>query len=510
MRTRLASAFLTLFSVMACVPSCSDAPCEEKGTCGVAPADSGAGEDAANDVLVDAGSDIVVPPGCDLNADAKDAPACVANEVGVFVDATNGNDASSGTKELPLRTIGAALGKLGGKPRVYVCEGAYAESVKLTSATSVFGGFACSSWSYSGTKPKVAPGTPGKEALVIENVSGLVRVSDVILEAAAGDTTSPSSVAVRVVKSSDVKLTRVEAKAGAGFGGATGAAGTTGTLTAVSSGAMTLNGNAAVNDTTPGALKTCTCSSGGTSTGGTGGAPAADGAGGGPSLGGPPPIDGAGGKGNTSCSAIEPNGSGNNGADAPNKTTAAAITVRGTIENGAFVSASGTNGEDGAPGQGAGGGGGRDGSSAGGGGGCGGCGGTGGKGGGGGGASIGLLAVDANVTIASSSFVAQSGGAGGPGGSAGVGGSGGGGGNGGGGGCMAGEGGKGGNGGAGAGGAGGVSIGVLYKGTKPAVDAATDAAISVGAAGDKGLGGAPGVNDGPAGVAEKVKDVSTL
>jgi hypothetical protein len=55
-----------------------------------------------------------------------------------------------------------------------------------------------------------------------------------------------------------------------------------------------------------------------------------------------------------------------------------------------------------------------------------------------------------------------------------------------------------------------VSIGVLYTGTPPTLDEATTNGIVVGAPGEKGKGGAAGQNDGPMGVAEKVKDASQL
>jgi hypothetical protein len=41
-----------------------------------------------------------------------------------------------------------------------------------------------------------------------------------------------------------------------------------------------------------------------------------------------------------------------------------------------------------------------------------------------------------------------------------------------------------------------VSVALLYKGTKPSIDAMTMSSVMLGAKGSKGLGGAPGVNDG--------------
>lgn len=72
------------------------------------------------------------------------------------------------------------------------------------------------------------------------------------------------------------------------------------------------------------------------------------------------------------------------------------------------------------------------------------------------------------------------------------------------------SGGAGGRGGGGSGGAGGLSVGLLYKGNAPKLDAETTAAITVEGPGEKGTGGTPGVNDGPIGVAAKVQDADAL
>jgi hypothetical protein len=117
------------------------------------------------------------------------------------------------------------------------------------------------------------------------------------------------------------------------------------------------------------------------------------------------------------------------------------------------------------------------------------------------------LLSDAQLKIAETELAVSSAGAGGAGGLAG---DGGGGGTGGVGQCAGGDGGKGGRGGAGSGGAGGISVAVLYRGTAPVLDPATQEAIKVGEKGVRGEGGAPGVNDGPEGIAEKLKDVSQL
>ena len=111
----------------------------------------GSGADGGDGSSGDAAPD--APPGCDLGKEPKDSAPCVADSVGVFVSPM-GDDMNAGTKASPVKTIGKALGIAGGKPRVYVCEGTYGESVDLTKAVSIYGGFKCSDWSYSGTSPR--------------------------------------------------------------------------------------------------------------------------------------------------------------------------------------------------------------------------------------------------------------------------------------------------------------------------------------------------------------------
>lgn len=375
--------------------------------------------------VTDGGADVVQPPpGCDPAVDPKDAPKCVVSEFGVFVDATGGADANPGTKESPVKSITAALGKVANKNRVYVCDGTYAEHVKLTSAVSLYGGFACGAWSYSGTKPKVAPADVGY-ALEIAYTTGDITVSDLSFVAANAVDKGQSSIAAFVHKASKVAIARSDLQAGTGKEGLDGDGGTTGTITAVTGGgALNATGYPA-SGTTAGTVKTCTCSSGGTSAGGAGGGPLGGGAPGTPSLGGVAPVDGAGGSGATGCVAAEPNGSGNSGADATSAADAAKLTTFGSLDATGWKPQTGSAGTNASPGQGGGGGGGRDATSAGGGGGCGGCGGTGGKGGAGGGASVALLSLESAVVLRASKLTAGAAGAGGTGGAKGNGDSGG-------------------------------------------------------------------------------------
>ena len=171
--------------------------CEEGRSCATGP------DGGADGPIAEAGVD--APPGCDPQADVKDAPKCVVSEFGVFVDGAGGNDANAGTKESPVKSIGAALGKLAGKTRVYVCEGTYAEHVKLTSAVSLYGGFACGTWSYSGGKAKVSP-TDAGYALEIAGAGLELVVADLDVAAVDATMAGESSVGALVNGASKVLL----------------------------------------------------------------------------------------------------------------------------------------------------------------------------------------------------------------------------------------------------------------------------------------------------------------
>ncbi len=445
-------------------------------------------------------SDGPPPLNCDTTKDPKDAPGCLDNRMGVFVDATGGNDANAGTKTSPFQTIAKALSSVGTLTRVYVCEGTYQEDVAIAApvdGVSIYGGFKCSDWSYSGNKPTIGKGTL---ALKITGTTKPFAIEDVLVKAADGSsTTSVSSIGALVANAAGaVTFNRVNLTAGVGANGGDGAVGSNWTLNSQSDPSIVghdASGNAG------GALQTCAnlCTDTVASTGGQGGAGGgapSGGSGGAPALGG-----GAGGIAGQPCAGTGTGGDGssqtNVGADALSPTALGALTETGWAPT---ASAKGTNGT---PGQGGGGGAGAS-SGGGGGGGCGGCGGGGGIGGAGGGSSIALAVVSSSVALNSSELHAGNAGNGGKGGNGQPGQAGGFAGNKAGNGCLGGNGGTGGTGGTGAGGAGGISAGILYKGSAPTTDSATTGAITVGTKGAKGVGGKAGTNDGIDGMAQAV------
>ena len=466
--------------------------CEEKQTCGVGPTPVDGG-------VLDGGGDgqVPAPPGCDESADPKDAPKCVVNEYGVFVDGTSGSDTNAGTKESPLKSITAALGKLGGKPRVYICGvGPYAESVKLTSAVSLYGGFACGGWSHDGAKSKVSPSGPGY-ALQVENAAKGVVVSDLELEAKDAEAAGGSSIAVFLSRASQVTLRRAKVVAGAGKGGTDGSA--QGDFTPANAPDGTdgaAGGGATANPSCP------------TSIGGAGGKDGAINGGAGqvavvPEY--PTGNTGAGGTGGGNCNA---GGGGTDGSYGAAGAAGAGASTLGTLDATGWKGADGAPGGAGGNGQGGGGGAQRNAGGVGGSGGPGGCGGAGGAPGTAGGSSIAVLAFESTLLVEQSSLSAKDAGRGGNGakgqkgqlmGNVGV--------KNGANACDGGFGGIGGSGGGGGGGAGGISAGILYKGPAPTIDGAslasadTHASVTVGAAGaggGKGAGGDAAQTSAPA------------
>ena len=307
----------------ACGPSTSGT-CDETSSC--APS-------------TDGGEDGFVPPAdCEMEKEPKESPACVDDGVGIFVDGARGDDGNAGTKGAPKKTVNAALSAVGGKPRVYVCAGEYVEAVKVTSGVSLYGGFACGAWTYTGNKAKVTS-PAGGYALEIANVASAVTVADMALEAGPGSASTPSSVAVFAHGAAGVTFLRASLTAHAGAPGAQGDTGATGIAD------KALDGDSA-NNTTPGALKTCTCSSGASTTGGNGGAAGGDGQNGAPNIpenptGKPTPKTGHGGTNALALGCVYPGGLGLPGADAASAADAPAVTTLGTVDETGWHPASG-------------------------------------------------------------------------------------------------------------------------------------------------------------------------
>lgn len=444
----------------------------------------------------DGGRDVVgPPPGCDPNADAKDAPACVVDDYGIFVSPT-GADGNAGTKAQPVRSIGRALALVVERSfnRVYVCDGVYEETVDVKVSANIFGGFACADWSANGSKPKIRP--KNGAGVRLGAVSNVILADLDVLGTADPDVRGSSAIGVFAISSDPVTLRRVVVKSGPGTMGKDGAAGTAApnyTDATAKSGGPALGSNGGHVDCAP-------CANGNLSKAGDGAAATGSADTGSATPTSPGWSDNSGATNATSCTAGTIGGNGAAGAD-PGKGGAAGgkLTADGWASD-----PSATGGATGRPGQGGGGGGAYKPSAfGGGGGGCGGCGGAGGTGAGNGGASFALVSFESHVRVEASSLESDAGGQGGTGGQGQPGQSGGGAGQAGGGNtCSGGPGGYGGSGAGGGGGAGGPSAAIAFTGTEPERDATTTLKPGGGGPpGSPGLGGRnpSGGNPGPNG-----------
>ncbi|ATB45187.1 DUF1565 domain-containing protein [Corallococcus macrosporus] len=449
-KTRMAGAMGTSLVAALAAGACYDFDgarqrCSDEGRCepNVAACTPVPGVDLPDDAFTDTDCD-----GVDGQADA-----------GLFIDPVDGDDdAGTGTRQAPLRTVGRALEMAraldGGPGHLFLAGGAYDEAdLVLDVPVSLHGGYAGRGGGWRRSADRLAlldAGTPGL------TVRGL-RDAGVVLEYVqvhAATATGPGepSIAVRMVDSSGVRLRHVTLAAGRGGQGSAGLPGDTG-LAGPAGGAGQDGGVENSNIGRGGQPGPITCPDGSEPLGGMGmlgGAAGTTGRDGG--AGGPDGAGGAGGAGGpssgyTDCLDVggmrecvchpEPGSPGLTGADGGPGEAGPGGSGRGQV--GGETWAADQSGEPGGAGtSGFGGGGGGSGgtcvdpelsvasgggSGAGGG---GGCGGEGGQGGGGGGASISLLLVGSQAAVEEGSVMRTlGGGAGGEGGAGGPGGAGG-------------------------------------------------------------------------------------
>ncbi|WP_437924779.1 hypothetical protein WMF37_38025 [Sorangium sp. So ce291] len=459
---------------------------------------------------------------------------------GIFVSASLGDDANSGSLAEPVKTLSKALELADlGSHRVFACAETFNESLGFY-GTSIWGGFDCANgWRHLGASAKtvVAPDGPvpqvvsfGGQGLTFANLRivapdgndanrvqrgsiGIDTLEGIQLKLVAsevitgrGGKPGGSSIPLYLRKGSEIEVIDSRIVAGDGADGepgapAEGAAAADGQPGRPGADACTAD----ATDGTPAARTECDDA---TSTSGEGGLGLADrgsGGGNGEPLPDPNPTNaGAGGVGEQASTACS---DGQHGLDG-----AVGVQGQGARRPGVVVwgrtLGKGQDGQFGRPGQGGGGGGGsRGGAMAcgagpaggafGGSGGSGGCGGKPGKGGFAGGASIGIATRGAKVTVRGSVIETGRGGRGGAGGASLPGGSGAPGGEGGRAvtgtlpGCRGGDGGNGGPGGGGGGGLGGHSVGIAYLGAVEVTRDDVEATFLLGTAGKGGPGGDP-------------------
>ena len=344
--------------------------------------------------------------------------------------AKSGSDSATGGKTAPLKTIAAAIamaGRLQPTRSVFVQAGTYSETITMSPGVDVYGGFD-ESWARNPSVTTTIAG--GSPAVRFEAITVPTKLDAVSVTSSDGVSFGDSSIGIAITSSQLIELHDVSVSPGIGAAGVDGSPGANG-----ANGTNGTGGQPGCEDSGIG------CSScprpvgggGGTSacgrSGGRGGDAGYGGSGG--SAGAPGAGPSAGGSGASASRGVGSEGAfGSTGFPGPQGIGGAEV---GTFSGTSYVPASGSNGVNGVNGNGGGGGGGGGGGttncdsygSSGGGGGGGGCAGTAGTAGGGGGGSFGVLAVDSDVVIKSSTVTASRGGNGGRGGLGGIGGTGG-------------------------------------------------------------------------------------
>ncbi len=401
---------------------------------------------------------------CPNNDDPLSVPEkCFDDVKFAFVNAA-APAGGNGTKANPFQKLADALA--GAKPGIAMAQGEYKEALVVERGVKIFGGLA-PSFVARGEATTIASGGP-----VGLRVKTDALLSSVSVRAEAATEDGGSSVGI--LAEGVLTLVNGTVTAGAGKAGGKGADGAN-YVASLPQNDPAVRGNDAMANA-GGVEKICAvyCNDFASST-------VTGGAGGGGSATVSNPTNG----GSGAPMGIDNRGIYNSGVPSctPGQAGMVAANVNGgkeagfplAIEGGAITATKGVDGVTAKPGQGGGGGAGMLSASArggGGGGGCGGCGGGAGKGGQSGGSSIAVLLLAPGAKITGTTLVTGLGGAGGPGGAgqtgqlggdrgeAVTGGDG----------CPGGRGGTGGHGGGGGGGAGGHSVGVAYRGARPAIE----------------------------------------
>lgn len=431
--------------------------------------------------------------------DSCNGPAATNNADDFFVAGNGGNDANIGSQDEPLSTIQAAieLADQSGGGNVHIASGVFSESIELRSNISLFGGYDSNTWRQC---PDVNPTTivGGTTAVSGENIQSAKLNGLTIIGSEAGS--DESSVAIRLVDSTNVEIFGNRIVAGDGGDGSSGSNGGNGA--AGEEGSNGANAAACPPDRNGGSGASSDVAGNGGS-GGRGGA-----AGGFDGSAGSGEFGGAGGQGGGIGTSGDEGERGNLDNPAAEGEPGEGGIGIGTLADGFYAPSDGDDGDAGDAGSGGGGGGGGGGAlvfacgGGGGGGGSGGAGGAGGQGGLGGGGSLGIVLVNSTDIMIDDNVIET--GDGGNGGDSGDGGNGGSGGDGGSGGSRfggqgpgrdGGKGGNGGQGGAGGGGGGGPVVGIFEDAASSSTR--TGNRVLLGLPGDGGL--SPDGTDGEPG-----------
>src|ERR1700733_13661721 len=167
--------------------------------------------------------------------DGEMGPAPVDAECGtlpcvaVYV-AGSGNDASTGTRTMPLKTIAAGIAmaaQVNPPLDVYVQAGTYAETLQMKSGVTIYGGFD-TTWTRVATATTEIDGA--SPAIPFDQISALTALDQVTVTSPNATAPSGSSVAIVVTSSSMIELRDVTVEPGTGAAGTDGVDGAIGAI----------------------------------------------------------------------------------------------------------------------------------------------------------------------------------------------------------------------------------------------------------------------------------------
>ena len=160
-----------------------------------------------------------------------DSAGCTPGEGGAcdaYYVAPTGDDGAAGTRDAPLKTVGAAIMKaataMNGRP-VYVQAGMYAEAITMAAGIDVTGGYD-TTWTRSDAAETVL--TAASPVVRFDGATFPTVLDGVTVEALDATVPGTSAVAIVIEGSTMVELRDVMVTAGVGAAGMDGAAGITG------------------------------------------------------------------------------------------------------------------------------------------------------------------------------------------------------------------------------------------------------------------------------------------
>ncbi|MGH8015498.1 MAG: Ig-like domain-containing protein, partial [Candidatus Zixiibacteriota bacterium] len=139
------------------------------------------------------------------------------NKNGSFWVHPSGDDNNPGIRNSPFATIQKAIGASAGVADVYVAAGTYVGAIKLVAGVSIYGGFNPGNWTRNIQSNQTT--IDGSSYAVLGTEANDVTIDGLTIKSADGLYNGASSVAISLVRSQNVVITRNQIFAGKGAAG---------------------------------------------------------------------------------------------------------------------------------------------------------------------------------------------------------------------------------------------------------------------------------------------------